>query len=187
MSINAKRFSRRTIVATVAILLMAFALPLSAAAGGPEEPDVLLGIDSASLVRTPNGLSMSLEASGLTPGNAVTIWWVIDNNPGDDILFDGRCNAGGHMVDEDGSFGAGSHLALNEPSEASCSEIALPPQPPTVLDGPALTNPQAATVALVLVNHGAHLTGQELIDQLNYPDRGCNPACTNPGMALFIP
>ncbi|CAN5699595.1 hypothetical protein BH23GEM9_BH23GEM9_19860 [soil metagenome] len=36
---------------------------------------------SASLVRTDNGASFQLRTTGLTPGNAYTLWLVVINNP----------------------------------------------------------------------------------------------------------
>ena len=187
--LRTKRFTQFPIVATLAMLVMALVLPFSAAAAGPEAPVALTGaIDDSSLVRSPKGISMSLHASGLTPSSAITVWWIVDNDPSDAIFADGICGAAGHMVGNDGTFSAGSHLAVYEPSEALCTAMELsPPAMPVPLEGPALTNPEGAAVYLILIDHGEKLTGQELLAQLNFPDAGCNPDCMEVGMAVFAP
>ncbi|RMF79023.1 MAG: hypothetical protein D6737_12875 [Chloroflexi bacterium] len=176
------------IIFSSVVLLLVFALPASVLAM-PQDADALNVlfsdpgvVDSASLVRNANGLSMNIKASGLTPGNAVTVWWIIDNNPNDAIFFDGICNAAGHIVGNSGKYNAGSHLGLNEPSEDFCMST-------IVEGGPALTNPLGATVILVVQEHGPHLTGQDLISQFNYPGDplgNCNPDCIDVGDALFL-
>ena len=51
---------------------------------------------SSQLVRTDNGISISVHTSGLTPG-AYTTWWVIDDDDGDPF-FEMVFNAGGRVV-----------------------------------------------------------------------------------------
>jgi hypothetical protein len=184
-----KRSTRPTAIATLAMVVMALAFPFSALAAGPEAPVMLLGsFESASLVRGPNGISMTLKASGLNPGSAVSVWWVVDNDPTDGIFADGICSAAGHIVGNAGTLNAGSHLANHEPSESLCTAMELsPPAMPVMLEGPALTNPEGAIVYLILIDHGQKLTGQDLVAQLNFPDQGCNPGCAEVGMAIFAP
>ena len=76
--LRTKRFTQFPIVATLVMLVMALVLPFSAAAAGPEAPVALTGaIDDSSLVRSPKGIFMSLHASGLTPGSAITEWLIV--------------------------------------------------------------------------------------------------------------
>ncbi len=64
----------------------------------------------AALTRLKNGLSMRFDTASLEPGDAVTVWWVIFDDPAK--CSDGACGsddersmirADGHVVDSTGS------------------------------------------------------------------------------------
>jgi hypothetical protein len=47
----------------------------------PPVPPTVVG--TSTLVRTDHGVSATVETSVLTPGDVVTLWWVVFNNPGE--------------------------------------------------------------------------------------------------------
>ncbi|MGH3518361.1 MAG: hypothetical protein ACRDQ7_13260 [Haloechinothrix sp.] len=133
-------------------------------------------VGSSTLVRTDNGISANLRTSGLEPGHAVTLWWVVFNDPdsceaglpglsqcGPDDAHYGRGgvspnHATGHVVDDDGTGGFGAHLRVGDTSRA--------------LAGPGLVNPRGAEVILVLKSHGPKI--DDLVsDQLRTFAGGC--------------
>lgn len=130
----------------------------------PPEP-----VGSSRLTRTDRGASATLETTSLTPGDAVTLWWVVFNDPngcqagipnvsrcGPDDAHAGRggvslMHAAGRIVDEGGTAEYGAHARVGDRSRA--------------LAGPGLVNPRGAEVILVLKSHGQkipHLVSDQL-------------------------
>jgi hypothetical protein len=142
----------------------------------------------ASLVTSSAGASMSLLTSGLVPGDAVTVWWVVFNYPNNcagpsaghpfqcgpsdlgnpavsaSILF-----ATGHVIDGSGAGDYGAHLAVGDTSGA--------------LFGPGLLAPLTAHVHLVVRDHGAALP--DILSEQIHSFGVCNVACTNVQFAVF--
>lgn len=176
---------------TVAAVLVAGGLGLvaSPAAGGTAErtsapvfrvADVFGGhppapVGSSTLVRTDNGVTATLQTTGLTPGHAVTLWAVVFNDPdgcvaGTPVSSCGPADAhagrggvspnhaAGRIVDEDGTASFGAHLRVGDTSHA--------------LAGPGLTNPRSAAVILVVKTHGPTIPGL-VPDQLHTFGGGC--------------
>lgn len=100
-------------------LYAAALIPAAALAGGDKQETTVHAftdqsvIDGAkgTLTRMPNGVYMEIETKGLTPGEAVTMWWVVFNAP--EMCTDGECseddvmllNADGTVIDSpDGSM-----------------------------------------------------------------------------------
>lgn len=135
---------------------------------------------SSTLVRNGSGVAMTLRTSELRPGDAVTVWWVVFNNPsactaghfglhcgpgdlgrpetGASVLY-----AAGHVIGGDGTGDFGGHLPVGDTSGA--------------LFGPGLTNPAGADIHLVVHDHGS-------ADPALMPDEihsfgVCNPTCTD--------
>jgi hypothetical protein len=102
---------------------------------------------TSNLTRTDGMVLAVVEAEGLTPGNAYTLWWVVFNDPGDcsapgcgeddifteagDFNWDqieaaeiGIGNASGNIAKADGSIEFGARLAQNDDSGAH--QVALP-------------------------------------------------------------
>lgn len=128
-------------------------------------PPVFEEVGSSTLVRNDNGISVDLATSELEPGDAVTLWWVVANSPGEcEAGLPGLSQCGpmdhlkgrgdfavhhatGHVVDDDGNAGFGAHLRVGDQSRA-------------LFNGePGLTNPRGAEVILVLKTHGQKIPG----------------------------
>lgn len=122
---------------------------------------------------TENGISVTFDSAGLTPGHAVTLWIVIFNHPencsnpmgdfmcgsadlihagGDPSVEGGLVGGGGHVIGPDGEFHAGTYLAVGDMSNISQG-------------APGLTNPLGAEVHLVIRDHGP-VNPETLEDQL---------------------
>jgi len=166
--------------------MLVFTLPVFASSAVIDTTTVHLFSDgsavtgsSSTLVRNNNGVYMTLLTSGLTPGDAVTIWWVIFNNPAacSHGMFGLRCGHGdfsnpavqasvmyaaGHVVDSNGIAGFGAGLSIGELTRV-------------VLFGPGLTNSLGADVHLVVHDHGP--TEPSLMPDEIHSFSVCNPTC----------
>jgi len=141
------------------------------------------------LVRNGDEVAMMLHTSDLTPGEALTVWWVIFNNP--TACSDGICNsddlpqnggapdveaamlyADGHVVDEDGKAHFTSRLSAGDASNAYTFET----------DG--LTDVENAEIHLVVRTHGpALLDDAELLEaQLGTLNGGCENGSETSGL-----
>lgn len=154
---------------------------------GGEAP-VLPG-GGSSLVRTNDGAYMSLNAFGLTPGEAVTAWWVFFNNP--KKCATSPCSvadlqnpdaepslvyATGRIVGADGTANFGAFRALGDTSGA--------------VSGPGLLNPFKTEVHFVLRSHGpAAIENPEMLQQqLSTFNGGCPPnTCGNVQVSIHEP
>ena len=153
------------------------------------DPSTDIPGSSSTLVRTDNGVSMTLHTSGLDAG-AYTIWWVIFNDPSqcsggecgeDDVLPPpGNVNAGvsvvfatGHVVGGSGKGNFGAALSVGDTSEA--------------LFGPGLTNPRGAEIHLIVRYHGELIPGK-VDEQIHTLNGGCPPnVCGDVQVALHLP
>ena len=95
--------------------------------------DVVNGVvaGSSTLHRNNNGITANFKATGLIPGHAYTVWWVIWNNP-ENCATPGACEdidfgnadevqvevmyATGHVVGNSGKGNFGAHLNENDDS-----------------------------------------------------------------------
>ncbi|MDX1615107.1 MAG: hypothetical protein R3300_12415 [Candidatus Promineifilaceae bacterium] len=130
---------------------------------------------SAHLVTNDRGATLQVNTSGLTPGHALTVWWVIFNYPenctggecGLDDAFPppGNVEAGasvsfaaGHVIGDDGQGNFGAHISVG--GDAA---------PWTV----GLLEPRTAEVHFVLRDHGPAIP--ELVqEQIRTAGGGCN-------------
>ena len=142
---------------------------------------------SSTLVRTSNGVSVSLQTSELPAGHAVTVWALIFNNPS-------ACGAGGcdetrgdlgvpavqgslqrvagHVVGTESSFAG--HLGIGEASQTAF--------------GPGLLNPYGAQINLIVREHGVAASGELLLQQFHNPSpRFCNVACSDIQKSVHLP
>jgi hypothetical protein len=161
---------KRRLLITLAIVGLLAAIPLSrAGAAAQTTSNVTLMSDgsvvdggTSTLTRTESGISFSLETSGLEPGHAVTIWWMVVNPDGGvAVLY-----AAGHVIDQDGTAEFGGYLQVGD------SDGALSMGTDTSLED-ALD----ATVYLVVRDHGPAKPG--LVNQQIHTFGVCNPTCTD--------
>lgn len=108
----------------------------------------------AILIRSPDGASMQITSSGITPGHAITAWFVAVQNP--EACASNPCspmeamgmvetnsvavNGGGTVVPEDGVIFLSAFLPAGEV--------------PTNLYDTQLTEPETAEYHLVIHDHG---------------------------------
>ena len=161
--------------ALAAVMALTLALPVSA--GIRETAPVLkYGTTmetegSASMVRTPAGVAVNVHLKELTPGNAITVWFVHFNecvdadacNPSDLGIPDSGNGAIwsqiGGVVGRNGQFNQGTFIAVGENTGG--------PAPV------ALSNPLGAEIHLVVQDHGPALTGADLVEQTTTFEGGC--------------
>jgi hypothetical protein len=185
---------------TVLIMGIALAAAAPAVAGGSESgtsPVFSIGpghtfIDfvpgaTSKLVRTSNGVSVSLETSQLPAGHAVTVWALIFNNPsacgadgcdetqgdlGNPAVQGSLQRVAGHVVGATSSFAG--HLSIGEASQAAF--------------GPGLLNPYGAHINLIVREHGVAASGELLLQQFHNPSpRFCNVSCSDIQKSVHIP
>jgi hypothetical protein len=152
--------------------------------------DVLEGADAGSgtLVRSTDGVSMTLRVNGLDAG-AYTFWWVFFNPDGSasaNWAVGGVVGVDG-VADVSASIETGATRTPFDPNNA----------------GPGLLDPLESNIAVVVKYHGPALTGDDLIAQTTSPGGGCDVdsapegtttlavgegfACIDPQVALFGP
>ena len=132
---------------------------------------------TSTLSRTKNGISANYKTSGLTRGNAETLWFVVFNYP--EECEDGpyQCSpldfgdtdaqgdffiASGHVIGADGKGNYGGHLNVGDVSGSGLAEM-LGCQDCT----PGLIEPESALVVSAIHDHGPALTGQALKEQIS--------------------
>lgn len=173
-------------LAIAAIAVLAVALPAQAAPSERTTSAVLSFADlsvtgTSTLVRNDSGVAMSLHTSGLTPGHAVTVWWVLFNNPdecttgvpfrcGEPDLFDPDVEASvlaatGHVIGASGSANFGAYLAEGDASECAFGA--------DFLCGDGLQDARVADVHLVVRDHGPAIPGV-VPEQIHTFGGGCD-------------
>jgi hypothetical protein len=166
---------KRSIVLTAAVLLtLSMVAPAWGSGSADRQSTDVLSFEDGSvtgdarLARTDTGVTYNLRTSGLTGGDAVSIWWVIFNNPeyclDDDGYYGGDCElsdlflekvdaavqaAGGHVIGNSGRAGFAGHL----------NEGQITNEHPMFLDGPGLTDARGAEIHLVVRTHGPVIPG----------------------------
>jgi hypothetical protein len=154
---------------TLAIVGLLAAIPLSRAGAAAQttsnvtlmsDPSVVVG--TSTLTRTESGISFSLETSGLEPGHAVTIWWMVVNpaDGGVAVLY-----AAGHVIDQDGTAEFGGYLQVGDSDGYAMGT------------DNSLEDALNATVYLVVRDHGPAKPG--LVNQQIQTFGVCNPTCTD--------
>ncbi len=150
---------------------------------------------SSGLIRNPDGIVLTISTTGLLPGGAYTVWWVLFNEPefcsppgcdlGDLPPNGGNPNADasvlwatGRVVDAHGQGHFSAHLAAG----------GLATAPGQILFGPALLDARGAAILAVVRSHGAALTGAELNAQLTTFNGGCPPnTCQDVQVTSHLP
>jgi len=137
-------------------------------------------VGTSSLLRTEDGLHGDLTATGLTPGDAVTMWIAFFTNPeacsatpcprpgdvgnpatGADLYW-----VDGAVVDADGQVTFGGTVRVGQVEGSLKDEVGLVP-------GVRLSDPFGSEVAMALHSHGPALEGRALREQLTTFLGGC--------------
>ncbi len=142
----------------------------------------------SKLVRTPAGVSFTYHTTGLVPGQAVTLWVVVFNNPEECAtspctfadMFDEDVAAdflygGGHVIGGSGRGNFGGRLAVGDISGSGKVEIGFPAY--------GLIDPTTAEIHFALHSHGPAVPGPTLRAQLSSFLGGCETFLGNDGIA----
>ncbi len=116
-------------------------------------------VGSSTLIRTDQGVSIHLQASGLQPG-VYTFWWEVIN-PGHTFETRTAGFAAGHVVGEGGHVNIGAQLRVGEPLTGA------------PLSRESLLDAQTATVGMVVRYHGPAEPGR-IHDQTHLFEPGLN-------------
>jgi hypothetical protein len=160
---------KRRLLIPLAIVGLLAAIPLSRAGAATQTTsdvtlisDPLAVVGTSTLTRTDSGISFSLKTTGLEPGHAVTIWWMVVNPDGGvAVLY-----AAGHVIDEDGTAEFGGYLQVGD------SDGALSMGTDTSLE-----DALEATVYLVVRDHGP--ANPRTVTAQIHTFGECNPTCTD--------
>jgi hypothetical protein len=148
-------------------------------------------VGTSTLVRTDAGLSATIQSSGIPAGTAVTLWFIVFNNPSAcatdpcsivDLIFHPAAEGdflvgGGRVVGDSAEVNLGGALQVGDSSGSGFVEIGMPAR------AIGLTNPRGAEVHLALHSHGPAVAGPTLRDQINSFTGGCQVFLGNGGFA----
>ncbi len=166
----------------------------------------------ASLMRSHSGVAMKLSTSELPPAEAITVWWVVFNEPqncsdqkcGENDIF----NLGADekpILNSDGSdpmnmaaidaakisiLRADGHV-IDKSGDARYAAGLVKGDTSEAIIGPGLLDPIFAEIHLVLRSHGPAQAGK-LDDMLYSINGGCsdkfpNPPCVDLQYVMFMP
>jgi hypothetical protein len=170
-----KLFVKRRLLVGVLVLGLLSAIPLSRAGAATQairsttnvtlmsDPNTVVG--TSTLTRTASGISFTLETSGLEPGHAVTIWWMVVNPDGGVAVLYGA----GHVIDESGTAEFAGYLQVGDSDGYVMG------------DDRSLEDALQATVFLVVRDHGP--AKPDMVEQQIHTFDVCNPP-TLPGELL---
>ena len=136
---------------------------------------------SSKITRNRSGATSTLHTSGLTPGNALTLWMVVFNVPGEcatspcgeadvapgtdaevDVIY-----VAGHVVGGSGKATFSGRRATGDNSKSLFAQFGAP--------APGLTDPLGAEMHLIVRDHGPAIPGQ-IPDQIHTFEGACTPA-----------
>ena len=127
-------------------------------------------VGTSTLTRTGSGVSFSLETTGLEPGHAVTVWWMVANPDGGvAVLY-----AAGHVIDDSGTAEFGGYLQVGD------SEGALSMGTDTSLE-----DALGAAVFLVVRDHGP--ADPTMVTAQIQTFDACNTSCTDLQISVHQP
>jgi hypothetical protein len=187
MTVSHRRISGLVLAAG---LLLAVATWLSAQEPSPNAADhdfakvrviVPVGsgpiVGSADLVRNNNGITCVIHTSGLVPGDAYSVWWVI---PEDGMLV---FNATGGIAGGDGTASFAGHASTGPIGPVDNSVVL------SNGDG-SFDQPRGDTITVIIRHHGSPIPGM-INEQTGTFNGGCSlkPAgtCKNVQKATFTP
>lgn len=162
----------------------------------PFAEDNLVAGTLSTLKRTPEGVYVSLETKGLSPGHTYTLWWVVFNYPNEcsdqgcipQNLMEAKIAAMvkygiGAIADETGAATFETFLAIGDITGALDNQSGFDFE--VVEPAPGLIEPFTAEFHVVLRSHGAALADPS--EQLTTFNGGCNPECFNVQVAMHVP
>jgi hypothetical protein len=142
---------------------------------------------SSTLVRTAQGISVSVQTSGLLEGHAITVWALIFNNPS-------ACLAGCEEMAGDLNVpevqGAVFHVTghVVSANESSFGGRVNVGDALNSARGPGLLDPYGARIHLIMRDHGVAGTGELLQQQFNdISPRFCNVSCFDAQKSVHLP
>jgi hypothetical protein len=214
---------RPATAALLALLLLAVAAPASIAAALPDKQD-LYSFETGDQItggfsmtsRNEDGITTRVRTAA-TPGHAVTVWYVVFNNPeacldgacsGFDLFIDGDMANGfnldqinatrasvvyggdGDVVNAGGRLALDASLGVGEVPTGSVPVAIGDPADGALVPGPVtgLEDAQTAEVHVVVQDHGQAQTDAALLEsQLSGFMTECNPACVDVQFAIHLP
>lgn len=156
----------------VAALLVLNTSPAWAAGSVKTTSDVVLAADgttvvgTSTLIRTSQGVSMSIQTTGLPAGHAATVWFCVFH---DDGSFD-CVRAAGHLVAPDGSLRAAGAVKAGDGSESIAPTFGA--------DGRGILDPLHEFIVLVVRDHGPAVPGS-IPEQIHSFQPDCT-TCADP-------
>lgn len=147
------------------------------------------------LTRLDDMVLATLEVVGLNPGDAVTLWWVVFNDPaacsggecGEDDFADVTVaqisvgNATGGVVKADGTMELGAVLREG-PGEPDGHQVLFA----ATDSGNFLDEASDAEIHFVVQIHGQARGGKKLLEQITYFEANCTPACADVQFAVHL-
>jgi hypothetical protein len=187
---------RRHVTLVLTVIAVMFAVVAPAGAAGAEKQTSTVGWHaqqavngksgqvsgaSASIVRNDNGISYRISTTGLTPGNAYTLWLVVVNNPSACLAT--PCAApeiiNNPATDSQVRFAAG-HLAGASGSGTFAGHVSEGPLSGW-LSGRSLEDARGAEIHLVVNDHGPAIA--EFMPGMIHTYRGgCSNSSPFPGV-----
>jgi hypothetical protein len=130
-------------------------------------------VGSADLVRNNNGLTCVIHTSGLVPGDAYSVWWVM---PDEALIY----NASGGLASADGTATFAGHASTGPVGPVDGSVVL------SNGDG-SFDQPRTDTVTVVIRHHGPPIPGM-INQQTGSFNAGCGAGgCQNVQIATFLP
>ncbi len=139
-------------------------------------------VGTSVLHRNKNGITANFSASGLEPGHAYTLWWVVWNAPENCANYPDPCEeadfgiadevqvevlyAAGNLVGNNGVGHFSAHLSENDDDQSINADIFGLPEFGGLLDA------ETAEIHMVLRSHGPAISGM-VNDQIDSYEGGC--------------
>ena len=130
-------------------------------------------VGSADLVRNNNGITCVIHTSGLVPGDAYSVWWVI---PDEALIY----NASGGLAGGDGTATFAGHASTGPVGPADGSVVLSSGEG-------SFDQPRTDTVTVIIRHHGPPIPGM-INQQTGSFNFGCGTGgCKNVQSATFMP
>ena len=105
----------------------------------------------------------------LTPGDAFSVWCIIDEPDGDLFVF----NVGGGLANPHGDLTFSANVSVGTVPPANGINV--------LVGGGEFDHPREATIVLVIRSHGPAIAGMQH-EQFTTINGGCNPGQPNAGL-----